>query len=175
MRTTPTLLALALAATPLAAQDLPATSGPGRLSFDTVSRVAHLELDAGTTPRNGGLNFEGSIAGEVTLALPTGWSLTVRMINHDPNLPHSIATIAGTGPLPVQVSTPSLPGGATPDPATGTSPHDTAAMALSPPPGRYRLVCAVPGHALAGMWVWLDVSDTVRTPRLRQATTPPAR
>jgi sulfocyanin len=166
MRTTPvTLLALAVAA-PLAAQDMPAAPDPRWITYDTATRQVTLQLDAATSPRNGGLNFEGYAGGDLSVTLPAGWSLTVRMANRDANLPHSLALIAASAPVPVQVSAPAVAGAATPDPVTGTPPHASASMTFTPPAGRYRLVCAVPGHAMAGMWIWLDVTDSVRVPIL---------
>jgi hypothetical protein len=31
-------------------------------------------------------------------------------------------------------------------------------------PGRYWIMCGVPGHAAGGMWDWLVISDSVKTP-----------
>lgn len=167
MRTSALLIATLAAATRLAAQEQPPTPNPAWLSYDAHGRRLTLQLDAATSDRNGGLNFDGYTSGDLTLTVPAGWRVTIRMRNHDATLPHSVALIGANDAIPVQMTAPALPGAATPAALLGTAPRDSATMTFTPPAGRYRLFCAVPGHGLAGMWIWLEASDSARVPALR--------
>lgn len=166
MRTFIALIIANAVAMPLAAQAKPPAPDPRWLLSDAQARHVTLRLDAATSDKNGGLNFNGYTSGDLTVTVPTGWSITVRMVNHDATLPHSVALISATDPLPVQMTDPAVPGATTPSATLGTGPSDSATMTFTAPAGHYRLFCAVPGHGMAGMWIWLDVSESARTPSL---------
>ena len=166
MRTLVALLIVGAAAIPLAAQTKPPAPDPKWLSIDPGAHHVTLQLDAATSDKNGGLNFDGYTSGDLTLTVPAGWRVTVRMKNRDATLPHSVALVSGTDPLPVQMTAPAVAGAATPSATLGTDPGDSATMTFAAPAGHYRLFCAVPGHGMAGMWIWLDVSESARTPSL---------
>ena len=166
MRIFEALLIAGMAAAPLAAQTKPPKPDPRWLTSDPRARHVTLQLDAATSDKNGGLNFDGYTSGDLTVTIPAGWSVTVRMTNHDATLQHSVALMSGTDPIPVQMTEPAVPSAATPSATLGTGPADSTTMTFTAPAGQYRLFCAVPGHGMAGMWVWLDVSDSARAPNL---------
>src|SRR5579883_2221067 len=84
-------------------------------------------------------------------------------------MPHSLQVIPFTATPPVTaLPHPAFPGAETPTPRDGTAPGQSAvAVFTATTPGRYLLICGVPGHALAGMYGILDVAGSPSaTPRM---------
>src|SRR3989441_12009784 len=73
---------------------------PAWLLADSAKHSAELRLVAGLTDRNGGMNFNGFSKGGLQLTVPKGWSVVLHFKNQDQNLPHSVAVIADTDPVP---------------------------------------------------------------------------
>jgi sulfocyanin len=104
-----------------------------------------------------GFNFDGYGQGKLTVTLPAGTKVTVKFVNKGP-LPHSWVVTsyakrtATTFPVAIK-------GAATPNPTAGSPAgasitlHFTATSV-----GKYAMVCAVPGHAPAGMWDTLVIA-----------------
>ena len=167
------LVAIAAIAPPLAyGQQQPVDAH--WLSFDANAKTARFQLIAGLTGANGALNFNGFADGALTVVIPTGWTVEMDFVNHDGMLPHSAIVVAGTLPIAAAPSSPAIPRAFTVRLSAGLPPlgkdqmHFTAA-----PAGEYFIVCGVPGHATAGMWIRLRVSDTSTAPTV--AVTPSAR
>jgi hypothetical protein len=79
-------------------------------------------------------------------------------------LPHS----AGIVPS-LTITAATVPFASTPSPRVGAIAGQTqyAGYGLSaPPPGKYYLVCLVPGHITAGMWDYFTVSSTATAPSI---------
>src|SRR5512145_523741 len=80
-----------------AAQNPTATQAPQidctKLTVDSASRTATLELVAGLTDHNSALNFNGFKDGGLTFTVPLNWSVVVDFKNNDRNLPHSAEII----------------------------------------------------------------------------------
>lgn len=167
MRPLPHLAVLALLAAPLAAQQPPPRIDRSWLRVDRAAHRVTFTLLAGSSPTNGGLNFNGFTAGHLTLEVPSGWEVVVRHRNLDPKLPHSVELIGATDPLPVQAVPPVVPGAASARLLEGIPPGAAETIRFTAPDGEYRLFCAVPGHGLAGMWLRVSVSKRVRSPALR--------
>jgi len=164
------LLALATRAV---AQDGTAspTVDPRWLAADTASKTAMFQLIAGLTGANGALNFNGFRDGELTLAVPLGWTVVMRFRNHDGMLPHSAEVIEDTHPLPTQPVTPAFPRAVTVRLAEGLPSEGRDDLRfIADKGGSYLIFCGVPGHGAAGMWIRLEVSGSVRQPSL--AATP---
>src|SRR6266481_3096134 len=70
------------------------------LTVDTTAKTATLQLTAGLTQLNGGLNFNGFNDGKLTLTVPASWTVVIRLTNHDTNLSHSAEVIDTTKPMP---------------------------------------------------------------------------
>src|SRR6266853_3348551 len=84
------------------------------LTVDTTAKTATLQLTAGLTQLNGGLNFNGFNDGKLTLTVPTNWTVVLRFANHDANLPHSVEVIDPPRPMPAgPVDPPAIPGAMT--------------------------------------------------------------
>src|SRR2546427_5679547 len=80
------------------------------LTVDTTAKTATFQLTAGLTQLNGGLNFNGFNDGKLSLTVPLNWTVVLRFVNHDANLPHSAEVVDTTKPMPAgPVEPPAFP------------------------------------------------------------------
>ena len=133
------------------------------LSADSAAKTATFTLTAGLTPANSGLNFNGFKNGELMLTVPKNWTLVIRFVNNDPNLPHSATVIPDTKSPPLGAVPPAFRRAFTKNLDAGflRGGHDEFSFVANKA-GSYLIFCAVPGHGAAGMWIQLRVSDAVR-------------
>ena len=112
---------------------------------------------AGYTTRNNGLIFNGASRGQLVVSIPVGYKLTVTLINRAATR-HSAEVTAYANRDGVSFP-PAFPGAATPQAATGIAQGAKQTFTFTASAvGTYALVCAVPGHAAAGMWDTLKVT-----------------
>lgn len=142
----------------------PATGAPpaGAASMPSWMRVngnnVELDIIAGASPDNNHWNFNGATNGAMTITVPTGANVTINFKNSDPAMAHSIGVApATTPPAAAPATQPAIPGAITadaadPTKATLTNERESITFTASTP-GDYTLLCYVPGHGLAGMWV----------------------
>ncbi|WP_299428013.1 sulfocyanin-like copper-binding protein [uncultured Meiothermus sp.] len=149
---------LALAAAPLA-------TAQTYVANQAAQKTAVLTVVAGSDNANGGLNFNGGVRGSKTFVVPLGWKVELRFRNNA-MAPHSVIVI-NSGPIPSGL-TPGLaafPGAAGRNLAQGfgmnmgggSAPDDTLRFTASKA-GKYTIACGVPGHAVAGQYIGLEVS-----------------
>ena len=147
---------------------------PHWLSVNATAKTLRFQLTAGLTGLNGALNFNGYSDGGLTLTIPTGWTVEMDFVNNDGMLPHSAIVVAATLPIPATPSGAAISRAVTIRPSEGLPPLGKDTMRFTAAPaGDYFIVCGVPGHATAGMWIRLLVSDTAKAPTM--AATPPSR
>jgi PQQ-dependent dehydrogenase (methanol/ethanol family) len=119
---------------------------------------------AGQGTTNNGFNFNGYAKGAANFIVPAGWGMDVIFTNNG-ILPHSAAIVSS---LAVSAST--SPFASTPNPRVGAVAGQTQYGGYGgfevPPPGKYYLVCLVPGHITAGMWDYFTVSATATAPSI---------
>lgn len=138
------------------------------LQYDAPSKTLKLPNVSGLTSAAGGWNFDGYANGNATLVLPVGTIVEMEYYNADAH-PHSVGIVAGD-----PKAIPSAPG----DPVfpNAISAKYQAGMAsgqrdvvrfTADKPGTYLMVCGVPGHAVSGMWIKVEVSRTAKTPAFR--------
>ena len=150
----------------LSAQGAPPKIDPSWVSTRISDSTVEFRLVAGMSPANGGMNFDGATGGSLTLTVPVKWHVVLHFRNDDENMPHSAEVTIAKSPVPAMPDTKPVFGGAESKDATqgvsvGTKQdlHFTADQ-----PGSYIIVCAVPGHGAAGMWIRLVVSATASKP-----------
>jgi sulfocyanin len=139
---------------------------------NAAAKKAVLQVVAAATSSNSGFNFDGFSKGQANFVVPAGWSITLEFSNKS-STPHDVALTASLK-LPL---TPVIPKGAAapvaiPGPATiarGLSAGSGTVVTgfASNAPGRYFLVCGVPGHVQAGMWDHLTVSTAAKQPSIQ--------
>ena len=156
----------AAAPRPASAQGATIKIDPSWVTVRAADSSVEFRLIAGMTPANGGMNFDGATAGSLILTVPTKWHVTLHFRNDDENMPHSAEVTGAKSPVPAMPDAKPAFGGAESKDATqgvntGTKQdlHFTAEQ-----PGAYMIVCAVPGHGAAGMWIRLVVSATATKP-----------
>jgi len=160
------LLIAAASVGSLAAQDAPKVDSTW-LTVSPAAKTAELALIAGLTADYGGLNFNGFREGALTLTVPRGWTVVLHFRNQDAVLPHSVSVIADQGPVPAAPGAPAFRGAATAKPeGVGNGMSEDVKFGAAKA-GSYLIVCAVPGHASAGMWIRLKVDAGAKTASLR--------
>ena len=143
---------------------------PHWLSVDASAKTARFQLIAGLTGTNGALNFNGFADGGLTLVIPVGWTVEMDFFNHDGMLPHSAIVVAAKLPMQAAPSDPAIPRAFTVKMSEGLPPLGKDTMRFTAAPaGDYFIVCGVPGHAAAGMWIRLQISSTVTAPTMSAA------
>lgn len=159
------LTASVYAATAVFAQ---ANGGVGAdwITVDEAQRIVTLDIVAGMTEDNVRWNFNGFFKGTGKLTIPSGYRVIIEFSNADPSVPHSIGVGAVQDPFPPMFSDPQpLFEGAMSSNSTSmtdaTMPgeSETIEFALDRP-GSFALICYVPAHAVTGMWIRLEVSDS---------------
>ncbi|HEY2654323.1 MAG TPA: PQQ-binding-like beta-propeller repeat protein [Solirubrobacteraceae bacterium] len=136
------------------------------------AKKAVLQVVAADTSGNSGFNFDGYSKGQANFVVPAGWSIVLEFSNRS-STPHDVAL---TSSLKVPL-VPVVPKGgnvpvAIPGPTTIARGLSAGAGTVvtgfaSNAPGRYYLVCGVPGHVQAGMWDHLTVSATAKQPSIQ--------
>lgn len=137
------------------------------LVADVPAKTVQFQLIAGFTGMNGALNFNGFGDGGLTLSVPGGWRVVMHFVNHDGMLPHSaevipdgpVPTTGGVSPAFSQAVTLKLQEG-----LTSTERDDIAFVADRA--GSYLIICGVPGHAAAGMWIRFQIDPSAQRPLL---------
>ena len=140
---------------------------PAWLSVDAPAKSVRFQLIAGLTGLNGALNFNGFRDGGLTLVVPVGWQTEIDFRNHDGMLPHSAEIIASQTPLPAQPVSPAMSRAFTLRLTEGLVSEATDTIRFTAQPaGEYLILCGVPGHGAAGMWIRFRVSATAEAPAL---------
>lgn len=144
-------------------------AGPVRvnefLTYDVGSRTLSLQLIAGYNGLNGSLNYNGATKGSHGIYVPTGWRIHIAVTNRDSDLQHSAIVVEKVLPPPIEPTNPAFPGAALPQLDEGLHEDETATLDfVADHVGQYMIACGVPGHAQAGMWLQLAVSNGVTVP-----------
>ena len=120
-----------------------------------------LDIQAGSEATNNHWNFNGLYAGNGSITVPQGATVTINFTNVDPAQPHSLGIGEPMEAYPAMFDNPqpAFAGAMTPDPATGTAPQGSATITFTADrAGDFAMICYVPGHAVAGMVIPFIVS-----------------
>ena len=125
-----------------------------------------INITAAATGDNSGFNFDGYSKGKANFIIPAGWQVEW-IFSNKAALPHSAALSTG-----LTAATVLLNGGLGPIETTnalqGIRAGSTQYVGFQATRvGKFYLICAVPGHAQAGMWDYLTVSSTAKEPSLQ--------
>jgi sulfocyanin len=130
------------------------------LKYDAANNTVTFELIGG--PK--GFQFNGFASGGATLTLPPKATVVINFVNKD-GTPHSAEVISGDGPLPNSSVDAAIPKAYTNQLLQGLPQEGTDVIRFqAPESGSYRIICGVPGHALSGMWIWMKVDASAKTP-----------
>ncbi len=129
----------------------------------TKGKTVNLTLIAAYNDAGGGFNFNGGSNGKMTITVPLGDRVNVTFSNNSP-LGHSAQIVAFAKSPPVSTVPDAFKGANSPDPTSGVAKGTTQKFSfVANKAGTYLLICAVPGHASAGMWDVLVVSKSAKT------------
>jgi len=128
------------------------------LAWDAGTKTVTFALSAGV------FNFNGYTSGRATLTVPSK-SNVVMNFSQDDGTPHSAEVASGEGPLPNSGGNPAIPRAYTNKVVEGLPQGATDVMKFSvPDSGKFRIICGVPGHATGGMWIWMVIDPSAKTP-----------
>ena len=151
-----TALALSLPGLPAAAAHPPAGT-PNWLVVNAKTHTVTLTLIAGY--KGGGFDFNGDSNGKMVISVPTGYKVNVIFSNRGA-APHSAVVTLYNKRSSVSGFPLAFRGAGSPNPVSGIGKGKTQRFSFTANKvGKYALVCAVPGHAAAGMW---DVFQVTR-------------
>ena len=135
-----------------------APAGTRALVANAAAHTAMLLLVAGLGSANSGFNFDGASNGRLVVSIPVGYKVTVKFSNAA-GLAHSAVVTAYANRAAASFP-PAFPGATTPNASTGVGQGVRQTFTFTATKvGTYAIVCAVPGHAAAGMWDVLKVTQ----------------
>ena len=138
-------------------------SVPEWYGVDHDAQTVTLSITAGSIPDNNYWNFNGYTNGAVSIVVPEGYTVSIELINEDPNMAHSLGISSelsnfATPPAP----TPVFAGAITENPQSmvdATMPGESETITfVADAAGTYTMVCYIPGHTAIGMWVFFEVT-----------------
>jgi sulfocyanin len=149
-----------LLAGPLGASAAPKSAAPTWVT--TKGKVVNLTLVADYNSNGGGFNFNGAAKGQLTVTVPLGDKVNVTFTNKA-SLPHSAQIVKFSKTPPAAAVPDAFKGANSPSPTNGMVGKSAQKFSFTAnKAGSYLIICAVPGHAAAGMWDTLVVSKTAK-------------
>lgn len=142
-------------------------SMPAWVHVDTDKRQVTFNIKEGGKGQAGQYNFNGYAHGNMTITVPLGWHVTLRDKNVG-STGHSLEIIRAPASAPPEKLKPAFKGAATKNLSHGIPPGSTDTISFTASRvGQYWMMCAVPGHALLGMWDHFVVSRNAKRPSVR--------
>jgi hypothetical protein len=108
------------------------------------------------------IDFNGYWGGNLTISVPTGWSVRIEFINRSGAFRHSLMVTRtyAQSEMPVKLGVEDAVWGAYTDPPEGIYPQETAHLSfVARQSGRYFLACARQTHLMDGHWIGFEVRD----------------
>jgi hypothetical protein len=108
------------------------------------------------------IDFNGYYSGNITLMVPTGWSVQIEFINGSSNFRHSlmVTRVYAQSEMPVKLEQKDAIWGAYTDPPEGIYPKEKAQLSfVAQQAGSYFLACARQTHLMDGHWIGFEVRD----------------
>ncbi|MDZ7780789.1 MAG: sulfocyanin-like copper-binding protein [Gemmatimonadota bacterium] len=135
---------------------------PDWYAIDRDAETVNLTITAGSVPDNNYWNYNGAINGSMAITVPEGYTVTITLVNEDPNMPHSVVISDETEDFSAAPSPePVFEGAATENPTSmvdATMPGETETITfVAESAGNYSMVCTIPGHTALGMWIFFNV------------------
>ncbi|MFB6239989.1 MAG: sulfocyanin-like copper-binding protein [Gemmatimonadota bacterium] len=136
------------------------------MQVNEAKSTVSMEIVAGKTDANNNWNFNGYYAGNnARIVVPQGYEITIDFVNQTGNLvAHSLGIdeTMESWPATFQNPKPVFEGAITSNPTSmkgATRPGESETITFTASEaGKYAMVCYIPGHATAGMWIYFTVS-----------------
>ncbi|GMV05811.1 MAG: hypothetical protein AMXMBFR53_20880 [Gemmatimonadota bacterium] len=136
---------------------------PDWFHVDDAAQTVHMTITAGLTDVKNYWNFNGGHDGNMTITVPEGYAVTIDFSNNDPAMAHSVGVSAVTSNFGIVEPVAVFEGAISSNPTSmteATMPGQTETITFTAATaGTYSMVCYVPGHAAAGMWIHFNVSS----------------
>ena len=147
---------------------------PSFMTVDAPTKTVHFDIQMASNGNNGTLNFNGYAHGGMTLTVPLGWKVKMKVTNAGQGaIPHSLEIIAQAEAIPAQgIEPPAFDGAETINllNGLGVGKSDEVDFTASTA-GKYWIFCGVPDHGIGGMWDYLVVSSSATAPTVTYAKT----
>jgi hypothetical protein len=108
------------------------------------------------------IDFNGYWGGNLTIVVPTGWSVNIEFINGSQSFRHSLmmTRVYAQSEMPVKLEAKDAIWGAYTDPPEGISTNEGRQLSFTAKQaGTYFLACARQTHLMDGHWVGFEVRD----------------
>ena len=139
---------------------------PAWLKWNADTKTVTFQLIAGVPASASPFNFNGFTDGKLTLVIPAGATVVMPFVNDD-GVPHSAEVASGTGPIPNMGGTAAIPRAYTIQLLEGLPQGGKDVMRFTAAPnGTFRIICGVPGHAPAGMYIDMKVDPAAKEPAI---------
>lgn len=136
------------------------------LKWNADTKTVTFQLIAGVPAAASPFNFNGFTDGNLTLVVPAGATVVMPFVNED-GVPHSAEVSSGTGPIPNMGGEAAIPRAYTINLLEGLPQGGKDVMRFTAAPNAtYRIICGVPGHAPAGMYIDMKVDPTATEPSM---------
>ncbi|MEJ2643502.1 MAG: sulfocyanin-like copper-binding protein [Gammaproteobacteria bacterium] len=143
-------------------------ANPPWVHVNASKKQVTFDISEGPNGQAGQYNFDGYAHGHMTMTVPTGWHVTMKVTN-DGTTGHSMEIIKAPKTPPVESVKPAFKHAETKDITSGMPPGASSTFSFKAnKPGQYWLMCAVPGHALLGMWDHFVVSSKAKRPSVTE-------
>lgn len=142
------------------------TPDPAWLKWNAETKTVTFQLIAGVPAAASPFNFNGFTDGKLTLVVPAGATVVMPFVNED-GVPHSAEVASGTGPIPNMGGEAAIPRAYTISLLEGLPQGGKDVMRFTAAPNAtYRIICGVPGHAPAGMFIDMKVDPAAKEPAM---------
>jgi sulfocyanin len=146
------------------------------MKVDAAKKSVHFDIQMAENGDNGTLNFNGYAHGAMTITVPLGWAVAMKVTNAGAGaIPHSLEIIAQSEAIPAQgIQPPAFDGAETINllNGLGVGKSDEVDFTASTA-GKYWIFCGVPDHGIGGMWDYLVISATATAPSVTFAKADP--
>jgi PQQ-dependent dehydrogenase (methanol/ethanol family) len=128
----------------------------------TPDKKVQITVVGAAGSQGGGMNFNGYARGSMTFTVPTDSKVVMVFRNGSDTVPHSAMVTGSDEVNKAKDFSEAFDGSAMPDAATGIQSGSAQFEFTADKAGTYAIVCAVPGHSAAGMWITFKVEDGVK-------------
>jgi hypothetical protein len=142
---------------------------PTWIRTDAATGAVRLDVAAEWNPNNDWGNFNGYQRGDATVLIPAGAEVTIDFHLIGDHWPHSLMLTAPFDPahLPTHLGkSDAIEGVASRKPIDGLEPGQNDALHFTAKPGTYWLVSAKGADLVSGMWIVVEVRDSLKRAEL---------
>jgi hypothetical protein len=136
---------------------------------NTAAKTVTLSLAVTRTTGAASASINGFRSGQSQVIVPFGWTVTWNWRNLDSTSPHSLVAMIQREKIPLEGGRPAFSNAMTRMVTEGLPAGQTDRTTFeADEAGWFWLLCGVPGHAVAGEWIELQVSREAKTAAVKQ-------